>query len=482
MNVFGLIAVAACIAFLLAWLWAEEDDSDMEALRWRTSIVDPLMLPAILLADGIAVGVLKGPAVLEGWLTAVCVDYTLLLTVYDALLAFLLPALRRYYRARTCALLWILPNFLYVTEWAWVKRPMPRLIVHLPETALHIGLMVWLLGTLGVFLWKMIQHFRFRKQILRGSYPVSAQDILEMWKEMQLASGLRKPWCRLLIAPETKTPLTFGLSPRRTRVLLPEREYTEDELRLILRHELVHIRRSDLSAKLFYVFTKSIGWFNPLVWLSLRRSADDLELSCDEAVLLGESEDTRRQYAELLLRTAGDERGITSCLSANAKALKHRLSGVMLPKKKHHGWLLIGVCTFLLLAGKGLVGVSYGETTVGNLLDGDVKIKSATIYSSEFRNYGEFVEEKALMNGGFLEALKDIPVEMLGGNYSLSSAKGRELVLVLEIDGRLGSMAVSEGGLLSFARSLGRTEAEIWYLPEGAEGLFSLYAELTGNS
>ena len=478
MEALGWIAIAVFIAFLLAWRWAEENDEDVEELRWKPTVVDPLLLPVILLVDGIFTGVLKGPAVLKGWLTAICVDYTLLLTVYDTVLYLLLPLLRKYFHARTCALLWILPNFLYLTEYAWMKRRLPRLIVHIPEKLLMILLGVWLLGALGVFLWKIIQHFRFRKQIMRGSYPVSAQNILEMWKEMQLSSGLRKPWCRLYIAPETKTPLTFGLSPRRSRVLLPQKDYSEEELKLILRHELVHIRRSDLSAKLFYVFTKSIGWFHPLVWLSLRRSADDLELSCDEAVLLGESEETRRKYAELLLRTAGDERGITSCLSASAKALKHRLTGVMQPKKKRRGWLLIGVCIFALLAGKGLVGVSYGETTVGALLGENVEIQSAAVYNGEYRTYGDFLSDEALSDDRLTDALMDLRVEMLGGDYG-APRDGRELVIIMAVDGKMGSVTVWETGYLAISRSLGDARQEFRYLPDGADDVFQVYNELT---
>lgn len=481
MGVFVWIAIITFIAFLLLWRWAEENDEDPEELRWKPTVVDPMVLPIILLVSGIMTGVTKGWPGLIKWLTAVCVDYTLLLTVYDTVLYLLLPLLRKHFHARTCALLWLLPNFLYVTEYSWMKRRLPKLIVPLPERLLYILLAMWFLGALGVFLWKIIQHFRFRKQIMRGSYPVSAQETLEMWKEMQLASGLRKPWCRLCIAPETKTPLTFGLSPRRSRVLLPEKDYSEEELRLVLRHELVHIRRSDLSAKLFYVFTKSIGWFHPLVWLSLRRSADDLELSCDEAVLLGESEETRRTYAELLLRTAGDERGITSCLSANAKALKHRLTGVMLPKKKRRGWVLIGVCILALLMGKGLVGVSYGETTVGALLGDDIRFTSMTELQRDYYKFGDFADKDALNDGRLLSALSDLRVRQLGGDYSAPN-DGRELVIVMTMDGRMGSVTIWEEGVMMLSRSLGNSERETLVLPDGADDVFRVYNELKAKS
>ena len=64
-------------------------------------------------------------------------------------------------------------------------------------------------------------------------------------------------------------------------------------------------------------------WFNPLMWVAMSRSADDLELSCDETVLLEENEDSRRGYARLLLSTAGESQGFTTCLSVSARALRY---------------------------------------------------------------------------------------------------------------------------------------------------------------
>ena len=64
--------------------------------------------------------------------------------------------------------------------------------------------------------------------------------------------------------------------------------------------------------------------------VAARKSADDLELSCDETVLAGEDSGSRKRYAELILKTAGDERGFTTCLSATATALRYRLKNIII--------------------------------------------------------------------------------------------------------------------------------------------------------
>lgn len=61
----------------------------------------------------------------------------------------------------------------------------------------------------------------------------------------------------------------------------------------------------------------------------MRKSAEDIELSCDESVTFGVSADERRRYADLILSSAGDGRGFTTCLSAKASSLR-------LPAQERH--------------------------------------------------------------------------------------------------------------------------------------------------
>lgn len=98
----------------------------------------------------------------------------------------------------------------------------------------------------------------------------------------------------------------MGLSLETMVVLLPERSYNDDELRLVLRHELIHIARRDSASKLALVSIAALCWFYPLSWFAMRRSAEDIELCCDESLLYDAGQDERRRYAELILSSAGD--------------------------------------------------------------------------------------------------------------------------------------------------------------------------------
>ena len=92
----------------------------------------------------------------------------------------------------------------------------------------------------------------------------------------------------------------------------------------------------------------------------MRLCAEDIELGCDEAVVQHLGETGRRDYAELLLRTAGDGRGFTSCLSASARSLRYRLRCVVKPARKWDGCLLPALAAFLLVVSYGLLSFVPG--------------------------------------------------------------------------------------------------------------------------
>lgn len=65
------------------------------------------------------------------------------------------------------------------------------------------------------------------------------------------------------------------------RLVLPDSEYSEEQLGFILRHELIHYRRKDVWFKLLFALAVSVHWFNPVIWIMRRRADIDMELSVD---------------------------------------------------------------------------------------------------------------------------------------------------------------------------------------------------------
>lgn len=96
--------------------------------------------------------------------------------------------------------------------------------------------------------------------------------------------GIRRS-VTLLIHSEKTIPIVWGLL--RHRLLLPvaARDWSDEQLRSVLLHELAHIKRRDVAVQLLSQLACALHWFNPLVWLADWRLSVERERACDDLVL-----------------------------------------------------------------------------------------------------------------------------------------------------------------------------------------------------
>ncbi len=148
----------------------------------------------------------------------------------------------------------------------------------------RVLVVVWLTGSLAIvgfsFLRLLICVRRLRRTALR---PDPALDAVVAG----LSRRLRLRWrVRLLVTSSRVGPAVVGLL--RPTIVLPEvvvAGRVARDLKPILAHELIHIRRADLWVALLQMVAQALWWFHPLVWLTGRFIARESERCCDEAVL-----------------------------------------------------------------------------------------------------------------------------------------------------------------------------------------------------
>ena len=112
---------------------------------------------------------------------------------------------------------------------------------------------------------------------------------------------LRRP-VDLLISLNSSILITFGVV--RPKVILPAgaAEWPEDRARIVLRHELAHVRRGDWFVQMIAQCLRIVYWFNPLVWIVWSRLRLESECACDDAAVAEGSEG--HEYATHLLQLA----------------------------------------------------------------------------------------------------------------------------------------------------------------------------------
>mgnify|MGYP001026570658 CR=1 FL=1 len=460
----GLFALIYSI--MMAWVVIDRDPvGSVDSSRRRyLPYISGVLLPVCLVTVMVCLLILSDAGTAARMTFAFCFGVFLHICLYYLLLMPALPFLRRHISARACAMLWMIPNYLYLTQMSYMRLPAPRWVIEVPSALVWVLLVLWLAGFLAVLGWKIVSHLVFRARILRDAAPVTDLAVLAVWRQEVEAARFKKPKFELVTSPAVATPLSVGLFARAVRVVLPRREYTREELALLFRHELVHIGREDAWDKFFLVFCTAMCWFNPLMWLAMRRSSEDLELSCDETVLLDADSSVKRQYAGLLLKTAGDERGFTTCLSASAGALRYRLKSIVESREKRSGALAVGLTFFLLCMSCGYVTLAYGADT-----------GAERIYQS--RPPEQYALHSAFWDGGSFDGgpadpaalhryLSTMPMERIAGNYSFDDG-GRSLTLVFNAPEGFLSVTLSDRFIEILP--LGRGPAEYCYLPDGTD-------------
>jgi beta-lactamase regulating signal transducer with metallopeptidase domain len=162
----------------------------------------------------------------------------------------------------------------------------------------------WLAGAAGSFLLVLIQQWRWSNWVRRQP-AVRAPRVLALVEAAQALLGLRGE-IRVIRTEGQGSPAVFGL--RRPCLLLPGEvleSLRETELRLVILHELVHVRRRDVLFNWAAILAQSIHWFNPLAWLAVRRWRAERELVCDAEVMAWLTPPERRAYGATLLKLVG---------------------------------------------------------------------------------------------------------------------------------------------------------------------------------
>ena len=311
--------------------------------------------------------VFAGPKLAARFVFYKSIEVFILLTGYYVFLLLFMPLLRKIFRPMGCAILWMVPNILYLSINAAFRRDHPAFVIPVSRKVFIAAGIVWICGAAAYLLYAVITHLRLRRNLIGQSHPCADPQVLEQFRLLRDVYCGDKYDYELLFCPLLQSPLSIGLFQRTTCVILPDAAYSPEDLDLIFRHELIHICRKDASVKFFLTFCSALCWFNPLMHLAMSRCSEDLELSCDQLVLQDTGEQTRERYASLILSTAAESRGFTSCLSATARSLTYRLTQILDPVKKLSAGILIGLTAFILLMSINAFAVAYDAGTLGDL-------------------------------------------------------------------------------------------------------------------
>lgn len=212
----------------------------------------------------------------------------------------------------------------------------------------QIVIYVFLAGTALMSVYQYIGYRMFIKKCVKTIKKMEDEDVKQLFEDVISETGNSKEKARIYQSVGMMNPFVMGIN--RPAVILPELCNRQPYLKTILLHECFHVKRRDTLYKLGMLASNCLLWFHPLAYLIRYFSYQDIEISCDEAVLQGKSEEERLAYGEFLIHSVRNMEQKSNVYNtywnSNKRILKNRIDAVV---NKNRKWDIIAKAAIVFL-------------------------------------------------------------------------------------------------------------------------------------
>lgn len=207
------------------------------------------------------------------------------------------------------------------------------------DQILQICMFIWIAGVIALMLYGIISYLKCRRMTAQAVHMEA-----NIWE----CDHLTTPFVRGIIKPRIYIP--FHL--------------TVEEKPYILAHETYHIRRGDPIVRLLAFVLLAAYWINPFVWIAYFLMIRDMEMSCDEAVLLQLGTQIRKAYSNSLLTFATSRKQVTfSPLAFGESDTSGRIKNILDFKKPKVWGSFLAILAVILAAVFCLTGQKTEDDT-----------------------------------------------------------------------------------------------------------------------
>ena len=183
-------------------------------------------------------------------------------------------------------------------------------------------LAVWLLGAIAV-LSRLAIGLAAVRWLSRRTQLIADAPWLPMAHALAADLGVAQR-LRFLRSRRATMPVAAGIF--RPSVIMPADadQWSDSRLRIVLLHELAHVKRRDCLTHLLAQAACAFYWFNPLAWMAAKRARAERERACDDLVLASGTRGS--DYADQLLEMARGLRGdgFAGLLTGATLAMAHK--------------------------------------------------------------------------------------------------------------------------------------------------------------
>ena len=281
---------------------------------------------------------------------------------------------------------------------------------------------LWLAGAAAFMAFQVFRHYRFVRTARRWSEDVADRRLLRLLRDLKDELGIRRS-VAVRVCDCVSVPMLVGFF--RPAVLLPRAILAfgpaSEETALILKHELVHLKRRDMWHKGLMMLAAAVHWFNPAVHLMARAASALCEMSCDERVLQGADFRQRKRYCETILRAVrcGNQPGtaFSTHFIGGKRSMKNRIQSVLDTADKKAGFAVLAV----VLAATVLAAAAFDNRSPAEAGRADVEAagEEAGLSENSMAPYAPFLDSVSNLfyyDGRWVRSLYD---EIPGGRSVL---------------------------------------------------------------
>ena len=232
--------------------------------------------------------------------------------------------------------------------------------------------------------------------VARKATPFDHDDALRELDDARDQLALAKE-VRLLTSSRISVPVVWGFF--RPVLLLPPdaASWPVERLRVVLLHELAHLKRFDGLSLLFTRAAVALFWFHPVAWSLERAGRSECERACDDLVLAGGTKPS--DYADHLLEIARKMpsfdpfRSVTLAMSRKSQ-LEGRLLSILQPhvvRRVFSGRMVAIACALAILV---IVPIAAVRLTAEPPKERAKEAKAEITVTPEVEKIGDFLLAK----------------------------------------------------------------------------------------
>ena len=216
----------------------------------------------------------------------------------------------------------------------------------------QICLAAWILVTVFLGFYK-IKDYKRSMRLFRVLPEIPRKCLNAVWEEDFIKQYPEIQELKFVKFNHTVSPFLAGL--RQPVIVMPDRKFTDQELRCVVGHEVLHYRNHDIFWKIFTEALCTIFWWNPVFLFMKKRLFHMIEIKNDRKLTEAMTVKEKSEYLDCLLGIVKDScgnsfTGTAGFSKTDKKILRQRVELIVSSGKINRGCQIVtGIVVAVLL-------------------------------------------------------------------------------------------------------------------------------------